>query len=457
VLVTVVAVASDATLITPELFFDRSTDCIRGLLQQPELRWPDLATPELRNEVTEKIRRSELTFIKAGTIITATLLGNSPHTQPISVQFSGEADTVDRILENLRATVKQLTTCQLCLEDGEICTGFYCAQCHRDERVCDSCKVHGFAHWYHGFRQCFHCLKSPAKCVRLMPAMVSMDSGGAQLSAQMSLSTGFGNTDSDPSEREMDDLSIALSTVLPFGEGPHNIKSWLCALRKPTLISFNGIWFVCLSIVAEMAHCGSIELSEKIRRLLPPERLMLRDRQDPKNATYWTNPELLSLIPQDLLCATLLPTQAFNDHEQPLKSPTHVAVSGSDIIIADKEYIYWAHPAVKTELRKLQPTPPGLTSICLAPIRSKRGKPNILLFAANKELRAIKVTSKKQTPLDIPPTPHVLKVIPSECWRGGTVLAICERFEQLGDSANKYLFSAELCCTCFTTLVAERN
>jgi hypothetical protein len=378
--------------------------------------------------MNEKIRSGDLTFIKAGAIITATLLGDSPHTQPVAVQFSGEAETASRILETLKEVVKQLGRCQLCIEESTTCEGFFCAECHRGHRLCDSCRTAGFQHWYQGFRPCSNCI-STAKCVRLMPAMVSMDSGGAQLSAQISLSNGFGQVEpeaevNEAHDAQLDQLSSILSTLVPVGEGPHNIKSFLCALRKPILVFYNGVWLVFLSMVAEMAHCGSVELSEKIHNILPPERLMLRDRQDPQNATYWTHPELLNLIPDDRMCATLLPCQAFNDHQKHLQTPALVAISGSDVIVVDQYNIYLAHPAAKTELRLIQATPQALTSICFAPVPNKNGKPNILMLTVDKKLAAFKITTKKHTPLNVPSTVPITKLIPADGWQKGTVLAI---------------------------------
>ena len=91
-------------------------------------------------------------------------------------------------------------------------------------------------------------------------------------------------------------------------------KSLLNSSRHSMYVVVNTrIWFASSTLLNELYNSSNPDVSATISRYIAPNSLMLADKHDPNNVTKFTNPKLISALPSELQCATLLPVQAWND------------------------------------------------------------------------------------------------------------------------------------------------
>lgn len=431
VVATLVCMSTDATLIMKELCVDQSSVCVRGLAELPALVHSDIDTNAKQQKLIQDIRNGNLRFINHATVWTATLMGSYPHTQPVAISFGAEGETTSTVLADVRKLESYLSRCKYCVATGTDCCGFRCDDCMRSRALCRVCRTSGILHWHPWLRPCSCCLRIGQKCIRLLPALLSMDSGGSQLSAQLSLGSENETAhehiplgDEEAMAETLDQVMGLYFDVNPFGDGPHQVKCWLNAMRNPMLVEFEGeIWLISVLLIAELANNPNDELGHQLKLLLPTDVVMVKDRQNPKNASSLTQRAVLERIPLGRVCATLLPVRAWNDSKQYFKAPRLLCISGNCVVVADEKKIVLVRLRVASEVRELMEVPPKLQAMAFAPFASKNGRPNILLIASEKTLQAKRITSRQTKDLKVSQR-DITRFVPVGSWRSDALLAV---------------------------------
>jgi hypothetical protein len=325
--------ATDGTCIVPELSYNHADHVIEGLSSPKSLTYKMLSTPTDRKAIADAIRCGQFKFLRVANVGALTVLGKIPVTLPISGHISSGDESVREVRSRLETLLSRVSCCLRCTTKELSCSA-HCASCSSSRSICSTCLQLGYKHYDNLLRPCRNCITARSKCVRLESIFLSMDSCGTQLKVQKDFTSAADTQrqqeqlsadreqlppliDQPPPLIDRDELQndeevveeasgdlieenrIKTIDVLPMGEGPHNLKSFLLNSRNHIFWRRGDkgpLYLISLSMIQQLAFSDNLDIAEKIRFHLAPRFLEMIDRQDPLNATYYSNPDLISVI-----------------------------------------------------------------------------------------------------------------------------------------------------------------
>ena len=131
------------------------------------------------------------------------------------------------------------------------------------------------------------------------------------------------------------------------------------------------LWIASSVLLLEMFNSLNFDTSAMISRHIAPNTLMLADKHDPKNVTKYTNSKLLSVLPSDeLLCATLLPVQAWNDKIEYFAKCRLLDACRDFAVVVDSKGIHFIRIRLQSIVQKFNHTDftVNATSVAILPM-----------------------------------------------------------------------------------------
>lgn len=353
-IVYVVTVGMDDTMIFPELMYNYYTHTIKGL--DKELSFADVATEKQQIELIDQINKQQFKFINSASIASVQFMGSVAYHQPISLTFKSTKQKTADIQLEIEELSQKINICRDCILNKQHQCQSSCEKCCATKTICDDCKKKGHKHWFPALRACDACLLKGIRCIRLGTSFIVMDSDSAQLSAQKKIS----------------EIINEILKLIPLGEGPHNAKALLNSMRNFLLLiiihnrnqkqEFHQ-WLTSLGLIQELAQSNNKILSLQIRKIIPADILALKDKQDPKNVLYFTKPELVNLIPDGLLCGSILPISCWNDKTKYFTNIKFVTACKGSLAVVDEKGYHLITLKLKSKIQTIQETE-LIRSIC---------------------------------------------------------------------------------------------